>query len=76
MTEAAARCGAARGQDETASEYLSRLLGVAGAPPAPARRLTGIFERARYSTETIGEDGRTLAMACLSDIRAGIGVSA
>ena len=75
MTDAAAGCGVGRQPDETASEYLHRLLGLAGAPQEPARRLTAIFERARYSTEVLGEDSRSLAIGCLSEIRLGIAPS-
>jgi hypothetical protein len=73
MTQAAARCGARREPNETASEYLQRLLGIAGAPARPALQLTGMFERARYSTEPIGEDARSVAISSLRAIRAGIG---
>ncbi|MGO9558180.1 MAG: DUF4129 domain-containing protein [Acidimicrobiales bacterium] len=75
MTEAAAKCGALRESYETPSEYLQRLLGIAGAPARPASRLTGIFERARYSSEPLGEDGRSVAISSLRDIRAGIGAA-
>jgi hypothetical protein len=73
MTQAAARCGVRREPNETASEYLQLLLGIAGAPARPALQLTGMFERARYSTEPIGEDARSVAISSLRAIRAGIG---
>jgi hypothetical protein len=72
MTQAAASCGAPREPNKTASEYLRRLLGIAGAPVSAARALTSIFERARYSREAIGEEGRSLAITCLREIREGI----
>lgn len=75
MTQVAADHGAWRRPDETPSEFLQRLLDHPGTPETAVLALTGIFERARYSSEAVGEDMRGRALACLGEIRLGIGAT-
>ncbi|MGC9963455.1 MAG: DUF4129 domain-containing protein [Acidimicrobiales bacterium] len=70
MTSAAATAGAARRHDETASEFLERLLSALGASHAAARRLTYLFETARYSTQPFEETLRSDAIAALRQVQA------
>jgi hypothetical protein len=70
MNHAAARAGAARGTHETASEFLQRLLGSLGASHDAARRLTSLFESARYSTAPFEETLRLDAINALRRVQA------
>jgi hypothetical protein len=70
MTHAAAAAGARRRGDETPSEFLQRLLDSLGASHEAARRLTFLFETARYSTKVFEETRRSEAIAALRQIRA------
>jgi hypothetical protein len=70
MEAALARAGLARRPSEAPREYLSRLETGLGGGRAPAARLTGLFERARFSTHPIGEDVRQEALGALDDLRA------
>ena len=70
MTYAAAAAGARRRGDETPSEFLQRLLDSLGASHEAARRLTSLFETARYSTKVFEETRRSDAIEALRQIRA------
>jgi hypothetical protein len=70
METALARAGLARRDSEAPREYLSRLEDGLGGGRAPAARLTGLFERARFSTHPIGEDVRSDALDALDALRA------
>jgi hypothetical protein len=70
MTYAAAAAGARRRGDETPSEFLQRLLDSLGASHEAARRLTLLFETARYSTKVFEETRRSDAIEALRQIRA------
>jgi hypothetical protein len=70
MTHAAARAGAERRSHETASEFLQRLLGSLGASHDAARRLTSLFESARYSTAPFEESLRLDAIDALRQVQA------
>jgi hypothetical protein len=70
MEAALARAGLARRESEAPREYLSRLEDGLGGGRAPAARLTGLFERARFSTHPIGEDVRSDALDALAALRA------
>jgi hypothetical protein len=70
MEVALAGAGLARRDSEAPREYLSRLEGGLGGGRAPAARLTGLFERARFSTHPIGEDVRSDALEALDALRA------
>jgi hypothetical protein len=64
------RIGLGRRASEAPREYLSRLDAALGGGRAPAARLTGLFERARFSTHPIGEDVRGDALDALDTLRA------
>jgi hypothetical protein len=70
MESALADAGLARRDSEAPREYLARLEGALGTVRAPAVRLTALFERARFSTHPIGEDGRREAVDALGLLRA------
>jgi hypothetical protein len=70
MEAALADAGLARRASEAPREYLSRLADGLGGGRAPAARLTGLFERARFSTHPIGEDVRSDALDALAALRA------
>jgi hypothetical protein len=70
MEAALAGAGLARRASEAPREYLSRLEDGLGGGRAPATRLTGLFERARFSTHPIGEDVRSDALDALAALRA------
>jgi Domain of unknown function (DUF4129) len=70
MEAALASAGLARRASEAPREYLSRLEDGLGGGRAPAARLTGLFERARFSTHPIGEDVRSDALGALDALRA------
>jgi hypothetical protein len=70
MEAALAGVGLARRPSEAPREYLTRLEAVLGGGRAPAARLTGLFERARFSTHPIGEDVRRDALGALDALRA------
>ena len=59
-----------RATDETPSEYTARVLRAVGAGAAPASELTGLFELARFSDHTLGEDDRRRAIASVRRIEA------
>ncbi len=69
MTRAAADAGAARQPAETPSEFLQRLLSALGASHGAARRLTSLFERARYTTKPVNEGIRADAIAALRAVQ-------
>jgi hypothetical protein len=70
MEAALARAGLARRGSEAPREYLARLDAALGGGREPATRLTGLFERARFSTHPIGEDVRSDALGALDALRA------
>lgn len=72
MTRAASQVAGERRRDETASEYLGRLLASPTLPASAARRLTGLFERARYSAERVDEETRALAISTLATLRSSL----
>jgi hypothetical protein len=64
------RVGLGRRASEAPREYLVRLDAALGGGRVPAARLTGLFERARFSTHPIGEDVRRDALGALDELRA------
>ena len=72
MLEVAARSGAERRSSETPAEYLRRILAATAAGRAPAISLTGLFERARYSRQPVGESMRSDAIVALDALRKGL----
>jgi hypothetical protein len=72
MLEVAAKSGAERRTSETPTEYLRRILAATAAGRAPAISLTGLFERARYSRQPVGESMRSDAIVALDALRKGL----
>jgi hypothetical protein len=66
-----ARDGLPRRLSETEPEYLGRVLRHYGAAAEPARRLTELFERARYGAGAVDERMRADAVAAARAIRDG-----
>jgi hypothetical protein len=63
--------GLPRRTSETEREYLARVLGHYGAAAEPARRLTELFEAARYGVAPVDEDMRSQAIAAAHALRDG-----
>ena len=72
MLEVGSRHNVERRQSETPTEYLRRMFELSGAAAVPARALTGLFERARYSGRPIDESMRSAAIAALDSLRQGL----
>ena len=73
MERALARTGTPRAASETPQEFLRRALTDAGAGAAPARRLTDLFEQARFSTHPVDHDMRADASHALRAVRDQLG---
>jgi Domain of unknown function (DUF4129) len=71
MERGLASRGVPRSPEETALEYMRRLLPGAGAPDAPLRSLTGLFHIAGFSAQPIDESMRETAIRDLRTISAG-----
>ena len=67
MERALARAGASRRAYETPFEYLARVLEHVAREPG--RVLTDLFERAKFSTEPMGERDKEQAIAALEALR-------
>ena len=61
--------GLPRRASEAPLEYLGRMLAVLSVQPTAARRLTELFERARFSEHAIGAEMKEQAIAALEDVR-------
>jgi hypothetical protein len=70
MTRAAADSGARRRDDETPAEFLQQLLESLESSREAARRLTSLFEAARYSSKAFEETRRSAAITALRQVRA------
>lgn len=75
MQDASARAGIRRRESDTPYELLARVLARRGVDTDAARRLTELFERAKFSRDPIGEDDRRQAVAALETIRGSLGVN-
>ena len=73
MERTLAARGVARRAAEAPREYLARALVETSGAASDARRLTNLFEEARFSLRPISERSRTLALAALSSVRAQLG---
>ncbi len=62
--------GTARGAADTPDELLSRAVANGVVRGAAARRLTGLFYEARFSSHPLGADQRSAAMRALDDLAA------
>jgi hypothetical protein len=71
MERGLASRGVPRSPEETALEYMRRLLHGAGAPQAPLRSLTGLFHIAGFSAQPMDESMRDTAIRDLRAISAG-----
>jgi len=69
MERGLAAAGLPRHPAEAPFEYAGRVLEAALARPAPVHRLTGLFERAKFSRHRIGEGDREQAIAALRAVR-------
>jgi hypothetical protein len=72
MERALAGAGVERGPAEAPREYLARVQSALGGTEA-ARRLTALFEEARFSAHRIGEPMRAAALEALEQLRAELG---
>jgi hypothetical protein len=64
--------GYGRRPAEAPLEYVTRVLSELGAGREPVRRLTGLFERAKFSRHALGPDAKAEAIDCLVAIRSGL----
>jgi hypothetical protein len=69
MERGLAAAGLPRYPAEAPFEYAGRVLEAALARPASVHRLTGLFERAKFSQHRIGEGDREQAIAALRAVR-------
>jgi hypothetical protein len=70
MERTLAARGFPRAESEAPGEYLARILDVAGASGHSARRITKLFERARFSEHDIDQAMKQDAIDSLSGLRA------
>jgi hypothetical protein len=76
MERSLADRGAARGVADTPDELLARVVSAGIVRGAGARRLTGLFYEARFSTHPLGRAERDAASAALDELAAELGASA
>jgi len=76
MERSLADQGAARGAADTPDELLARVISAGIVRGAAARRLTGLFYEARFSTHPLGRAERDAASAALDELAAELGASA
>jgi Domain of unknown function (DUF4129) len=76
MESSLADRGAARGVAGTPDELLARVVSAGIVRGAAARRLTGLFYEARFSTHPLGRAERDAASAALDELAAELGASA
>ncbi|HEX7147338.1 MAG TPA: DUF4129 domain-containing protein, partial [Actinomycetota bacterium] len=69
MEAGLAAVGLPRHPSEAPFEYAARVLETAFARPASVHRLTGLFERAKFSHHAIGQADRDQAIAALRAVR-------
>lgn len=72
MERGLANRGIPRNPDETALEYMRRLLERAGAPTAPLQSLTRLFHLAGFSAQPMDESMRETAISALRAISSGV----
>jgi hypothetical protein len=76
MERSLADQGAARGAADTPDELLARVNSAGIVRGAAARRLTGLFYEARFSTHPLGRAERDAASAALDELAAELGAGA
>ncbi|MFL6188075.1 MAG: DUF4129 domain-containing protein, partial [Actinomycetes bacterium] len=69
MERGLAAAGLPRRPAEAPFEYAGRVLEAALARPASVHRLTGLFERAKFSRHPVGQDDRDQAIDALRTVR-------
>jgi hypothetical protein len=69
MERGLAAVGLPRHPAEAPFEYAGRVLESALARPASVHRLTGLFERAKFSRHPVGDEDRDEAIAALRAVR-------
>jgi Domain of unknown function (DUF4129) len=72
MERGLAARGYGRRPSEAPLEYVTRVLSELGAGRESVRRLTGLFERAKFSRHAVGPDAKAEAIDCLVTIRSGL----
>lgn len=73
LEEVSAASGVPRRPSDTPFEHLARLLERHNVTGPCARRLTELFEQAKFSNKEINESTRTEALEALEDVRAQLG---
>jgi hypothetical protein len=69
MERGLAAAGLPRHPSEAPFEYAARVLEASAAGPGSVHRLTGLFERAKFSHHAVGEADRDQAVAALRAVR-------
>ncbi|GIU95557.1 MAG: hypothetical protein KatS3mg012_2014 [Gaiellaceae bacterium] len=69
LERALAASGVPRGRAETAHEYVRRALATLEVREAPAARLAGLFEVARFSDHVVGAEMKEEAIGALEEVR-------
>ncbi|HEV2369033.1 MAG TPA: DUF4129 domain-containing protein [Acidimicrobiales bacterium] len=72
MQRSLARAGHPAAEWEAPFEYLARVASVLGGSSAAGTSLTGLFERARYSSRDVGTDMKRSAIDALIRLREGL----
>ena len=72
MERGLAARGYGRRPFEAPLEYVRRVLSELGADREPVRRLTALFERAKFSRHAVGPEAKAEAIDCLVAIRSGL----
>jgi hypothetical protein len=73
MEAVSAASGVVKRPSDTPFEHLARMLARHNVAEASARRLTELFERAKFSDKKIDESTRAEAMTALEEVRTQIG---
>ena len=73
MERLMARDGLPRSAHEAPMEYLGRVTRAGHARVAQVHRLTGLFQRARFSDRPVDQDMRRRALAAAEELAAGAG---
>ena len=71
-----AAAGARRARSETADEYVARVLGLLDVPSDAVRRLTELFDRAKFSQHVIDDGMKEDAIRALEHVRDELRLSA
>lgn len=72
LEQRGAAAGVPRDPSETAAEYITRLMSLAGAEPEPVHRLAALYREARFSRHELSEETVAAARQALADIAASL----